>query len=58
MDIHGGMGLVFGIRLDFPAGANLLSPELRVGRSLNYVIENPNICESFYVIGIRYLIKI
>jgi hypothetical protein len=57
-DIHGGMGLVFGIRLDFPVGTNLLSPELRVGRSLNYVTENPNICENFYVIGIRYLIKI
>lgn len=57
-DINGGLGFVFGIRMEFPAGANLLSPEIRVGRSKSYVIENPNICESFFVFGIRYLIKI
>jgi hypothetical protein len=57
-DINGGMGVLFGFRVDFPIKRDYLCTEMKIGKSFYNVLENPELKESFLTFSLIYLMTL
>jgi len=58
MKVEGGVGLLYGIRIDIPINKNFVSTEIKKGQSLYNITQDPHLKGTFYLVSLKYYIRI